>query len=498
MGSIIVEIEIVLSAFVGIVCGAVGVWLWQKRVIKNLESTFNEKLEKQRLENQRLSVTLAESKGTIQSMESTFTQRIKDLQENFELRSKEEKAHYEERLSAQKAYYEKQLIERKESYEAQILAQKAHSQDILHKLQEQYTLTQTENNKKEEELKNAFKALSAEILEKNTQSFQHNQIISLQPLKDEIARFTKQMQHNHENTLTQHTTLIAQIEQLSKLNQQLSNDAHNLTNALKGGNKTQGNWGEIILQRVFENSGLQEGREYELQTSMRNDEAQMLRPDAIIKLPKSKNEERCVIVDAKTSLVAYEKLCNASDELERQKAKKELEASIKQHFSNLSSKNYQQYLQGQKLDFVLMFIPVEGAFLEAMNSNMHLYNEAYQKGVVLVSPTTIMAVLKMIHNLWDIEYRNKNIDKIFTEIVKLFESIRRFEKDLESLGKNITTLQTTYEKVMTKYNGKQGISSKGRNIQHLLRGGQKQMLLDSANTDELGENESIESGNEED
>ena len=285
MGNIIVEIEIILSAFVGIVCGAVGVWLWQKRVIKNLESTFNEKLEKQRLENQSLSVTLAESKGTMQSMESTFTQRIKDLQENFELRSKEEKAHYEERL----------------------IAERAHSQDILHKLQEQYTLTQTENNKKEEELKNAFKAISADILRQNTQSFNQMQLLSLQPLREEITRFTKQLNDNHTSTLTQHTALQTQIEQLSKLNMQLSNDAHNLTNALKVEIKQKENWGEIILQRVFENSGLQEGREYELQTSMRNDEAQMLRPDAIVKLPKSGNEQRCVIVDSKTSLIAYEK-----------------------------------------------------------------------------------------------------------------------------------------------------------------------------------------------
>lgn len=201
MGNIIVEIEIILGAFIGIVCGAVGVWLWQKRVIKNLESTFNEKLEKQRLENQSLSVTLAESKGTMQSMESTFTQRIKDLQENFELRSKEEKAHYEERL----------------------IAEKAHSQDILHKLQEQYTLTQTENNKKEEELKNAFKAISADILRQNTQSFNQMQLLSLQPLREEITRFTKQLNDNHTSTLTQHTALQTQIEQLSKLNMQLSN-----------------------------------------------------------------------------------------------------------------------------------------------------------------------------------------------------------------------------------------------------------------------------------
>ena len=247
---------------------------------------------------------------------------------------------------------------------------------------------QKNEERSKQELSNAFKALGAEILSQNTQNFKQEQSLSLQPLKDEIMRFTKQLNDNHTSALTQHTALQTQIEQLSKLNMQLSTDAHNLTNALKGENKTQGNWGEVILQRVFENSGLQEGREYELQVDMRDNNNDKLRPDAIVKLPKSGDEQRCVVVDAKTSLIAYERLCNAQDKQERVLAQKDLADSIKSHFKGLSSKNYQQYTQGQKLDFVLMFIPIEGAFLEAMQYNPMLYDEAYQKGVVLVSPTS--------------------------------------------------------------------------------------------------------------
>ena len=431
----------VFCGIAGLVCGAFGAWIWHKKALKTLESAHNEKIQNQILENQSLSVALAESKGIITSLESAFTQRFADLEKGFETRLAE---------------------------------QKVHSQDMLHRLQEQYTLTQEEIQKNEErskqELSNAFKALGAEILSQNTQNFKQEQSLSLQPLKDEIMRFTKQLNDNHTSALTQHTALQTQIEQLSKLNMQLSTDAHNLTNALKGENKTQGNWGEVILQRVFENSGLQEGREYELQVDMRDNNNDKLRPDAIVKLPKNGDEQRCVVVDAKTSLIAYERLCNAQDKQERVLAQKDLADSIKSHFKGLSSKNYQQYTQGQKLDFVLMFIPIEGAFLEAMQYNPMLYDEAYQKGVVLVSPTTIMAVLKIINNLWQMEYRNKNIDKIFEEIHRLFESIRRFEGTLEKLGQNIGTLSKTYEDVMKKYEGNQGIANKSEKIQQLLKG----------------------------
>ncbi len=371
-----------------------SIWLWLHHRFKKKQSqliathnatTQSLQIQIQNLEKhiQTLSLEYAQATTTLQMIESSHTQRLNDMQK---------------------------------VCEARLLEEKTRSEHMIHTLKEQFYHTQEEQDKNKEELKNAFKAISADILRQNTQSFNQMQLLSLQPLREEITRFTKQLNDNHTATLTQHTALQTQIEQLSKLNVQLSNDAHNLTNALKGRNKAQGNWGEIILQRVFENSGLQEGREYELQISMRDEQSQILRPDAIVKLPKSGNEQRCVIVDSKTSLVAYEKLCNAQNEMQKLSAQKELAHSIQTHFNNLSAKNYHQYLQGQKLDFVLMFIPIEGAFLEAMQYDSTLYDRAYQKGVVLVSPTTIMAVLKIIHNLWQIEYRDKNINKIFNEI----------------------------------------------------------------------------------
>ena len=174
--------------------------------------------------------------------------------------------------------------------------------------------------------------------------------------------------------------------------------------------------GKRNFQRVLENSGLQREGNMRFQQTLYDDSSNLLRPDAIIKLPKHNEQERCVVVDSKTSLIAYERLCNAENEEDKILARKKLALSIQSHINALSGKNYQQYLQGQKLDFVLMFVPIEGAFLEAMQYDMSLYDKAYQKGVVLVSPTTIMAVLRIIHNLWQFEHRNKNVDKIFNEI----------------------------------------------------------------------------------
>lgn len=439
-----------LTLSVGVIslCMCFGFYIWHTRRIRKLESSHNIVLEqyKERLSQQNIALQKAQNEQEI--LQSQMSQRLQDMHQ---------------------------------MHQNALLEEKAHSQAMLQNLKEQFIYAQNEQEKLKEqnkqELQNAFKALSADILAQNTQSFNQNQILSLQPLRDEIQRFTKQLSLNHETNLKQHTSLETQIHQLHKLNLQLSTDAHNLTNALKGENKIQGNWGEVILQRVLENSGLQQGREYEIQQTLYDDSSNLLRPDAIIKLPKHNEQERCVVVDSKTSLIAYERLCNAENEEDKILARKELALSIQSHINALSGKNYQQYLQGQKLDFVLMFVPIEGAFLEAMQYDMSLYDKAYQKGVVLVSPTTIMAVLRIIHNLWQFEHRNKNVDKIFNEIQKLFVYIERFENTLDKLGKNINTLQKTFtDDVMVKYNGTQGIANKSENIQKLLKGAGVDMI----------------------
>lgn len=439
-----------LYAFL-LVGSSIGFYLWHIKklkthaqalcILQDKNLSLEQALQAQSSTIHSLESTLKEAQNAFQILESTNAQRLEDMRQNCEARIAEEKAHSQHMLQTLKEQFSKAKEEQDKAYE-----------------------------KSREELSNTFKALSAEILQQNTQNFNQQQILSLQPLKEQIEFFSKQLTLNHNASIEQNTALLTQIEQLHKLNHQISTEAQNLTNALKGENKIQGNWGEVILQKVLEASGLREGQEYELQKKLQDDESKTLRPDAVIKLPKSGGEERCVVVDSKTSLVAYERLCNAQSEQERLEAQKALGASIKGHFKGLSAKNYQQFLNGQKLDFVLMFIPIEGAFLEAMHQDINLYNEAYKEGVVLVSPTTIMAVLRIIHNLWQFEHRNANMEKIFSEIQKLFKGIAQFEEALEGLGRNIQTMNKTYEGVMTKYNGRQGIANKSERIHKLLRG----------------------------
>lgn len=447
-----------------LVGGGAGFYLWHRKKLKIVELAHAQALCALQEQNLSLEQTCQAQNSTILSLEST----LKEAQNAFQIL---------ESTNAQR------LEDMRQNCEARIAEEKVHSQHMLQALKEQFGKAKEEQDrayeKNKEELTNTFKALSAEILNQNTQHFNQQQILSLQPLKEQIAFFSKQLTLNHNVSIEQNAALLTQIEQLHKLNHQISTEAQNLTNALKSENKKQGTWGEMILQKVLENSGLREGQEYELQTTLHNDESKTLRPDAVIKLPKSGGEERCVVVDSKTSLVAYERLCNAQSESERLEAQKALSASIKTHFKSLSAKNYQQFLNGQKLDFVLMFIPIEGAFLEAMHQDMNLYNEAYKEGVVLVSPTTIMAVLRIIHNLWQFEHRNANMEKIFTEIQKLFKTIAQFEEALKTLGRNIDTMDKTYKNVMTKYGGQQGIANKSERIHKLLRGAgfeEKQML----------------------
>lgn len=431
--------EMAIFASVAVVCAICAIFYHYKS-IKRVESEKSKALEVA----QEATIALSEANIKLQMLESSHAKQIANLQEMYETRISEEQTRSKQMISALNEQEQKQRLE----------------------------------------LQNAFKALSSEILAQSTQSFNQQQMLSLKPLKDDIARFSKQLSDNHATSISQHASLETQINQLNKLSMSLSNEALNLTNALKGDNKAQGNWGEVILQKVLENSGLVKDREYTLQSSMQGDDDRILRPDAIVKLPKSNETERCVVIDAKTSLIAYERLCNAKEPESRDTYRQELSASLQSHIKNLSAKNYQQYLNGQKLDFVLMFIPIEGAFLEAMQADSSLYDKAYQKGVVLVSPTTIMAVLRIIHNLWQFEYRNKNLDRIFGEITKLFKRIEGFEGTLVGLGKNIGTMQKTYEDVMTKYNGKQGIANKSAEIHKLLKGSGVDEIADDRESSE--------------
>ncbi|HOY49589.1 MAG TPA: DNA recombination protein RmuC, partial [Flavobacteriales bacterium] len=250
-----------------------------------------------------------------------------------------------------------------------------------------------------------FRNIANELLEDKSKRFtetnKENIDLILKPLKEKIAEFEKTVDTTHKASLQDFSALREQIGSLKELNQQMSKDAINLTKALKGETKTQGNWGEFILESVLEKSGLTKGREYVVQESHNDEEGRRFQPDVIIRLPEGKS----IVIDSKVSLIGYEKMVSADDETQRLIAGKEHLASLRAHIRGLSEKNYQQLHSLKSLDFVLLFVPIEPAFAAAVQLDQALFNEAFDKNIVVVSPTTLLATLRTIASIWRQEYQ---------------------------------------------------------------------------------------------
>ena len=247
-------------------------------------------------------------------------------------------------------------------------------------------------------------------------------------------------------------SLIKEIRNLQELNARISKDAINLTNALKGESKTQGAWGEIILERVLEKSGLVKGREYEVQVSMKNEEGRRFQPDVVVHLPDGK----AVIIDAKVSLTAYERYCSSEDDIERAESLKLHIQSMQAHIRQLGDKDYHN-LEGVKtLDFILLFIPIEAAFSLAVQANNDLFSDAFDRNIVMVAPSTLLATLRTIQNIWRYEHQNKNAQEIANKAGALYDKFVNFVSDLENIGTRIESTQAAYRDAHNKL-----ISGKG-------------------------------------
>lgn len=310
--------------------------------------------------------------------------------------------------------------------------------------------TQTEEklvllNEAREQLGIQFQNLANQILEEKGQKFtQQNQAnlgALLSPLQEKIKAFQDQVAQTYDKDSKERLTLKNEIERLAALNNKISEDAVNLTQALKGSNKTQGIWGEMVLENVLESSGLRKGQEYVVQGSFSAEEGNQQRPDVVIYLPEGKH----MVVDSKMSLLAYERYCNAETEPARQAAQKEHLQSLRNHIKLLSEKNYQSLHGLKSLDFVLMFVPVEPAFMLAVTNDPTLFNDAFAKNVLLVSPSTLLATLRTIANIWRQEHQNRNAQAIADQCAKLYDKFVGFVDDLQEVGKRIEQTQSAYE-----------------------------------------------------
>ena len=323
----------------------------------------------------------------------------------------------------------------------------------IKELQEQFTLQ--------------FKNLANDIFEEKSKKFTDQNKVNiselLNPLKEKISDFEKRVEANSKESLEQSTALREQLKGLRDLNQQMTREAENLTKALKGDTKAQGTWGEFILESILEKSGLEKNREYFVQDSYTNDDGRRLQPDVVISLP----DDKSLIIDSKVSLVAYERYVNEAGEDHELHVKAHL-VSMRQHIKGLSEKNYQQRYGVKGLDFVLMFIPVEPAFSLAVQADAELFNAAYEKNIVIVSPSTLIATLRTIANIWKNEYQNQNAMEIARQGGNLYDKFVAFTDDLVKVGKSLESTQGVYKEAMKKlYEGKGNLVNRAEAIKKL-------------------------------
>lgn len=295
-----------------------------------------------------------------------------------------------------------------------------------------------------------FENLANKILEEKTSKFteqnKENLKNILSPLQEKILHFEKKVEDTHKESIDYHAALRQQILGLREMSEQMSKETINLTKALKGDSKMQGNWGELILERVLEKSGLEKGREYDVQQSFVNENGQRIQPDVIINLPDGKK----MIIDAKVSLTAYEKYANETDEALQIQALKEHINSIKRHVDGLSQKNYQDIYHMESPDFVLLFVPIESAFASALHEDNTLYNKAFEKNIVIVTPTTLLATLRTIDSMWANQKQQENALEIARQAGALYDKFEGFVQDLLRIGKKMNEAKGEYDNAMNK------------------------------------------------
>lgn len=296
----------------------------------------------------------------------------------------------------------------------------------------------------------AFEALAGRILEEKTTKFtatNHSKLTELlEPLRERLKEFQKKIEDTHLSDVRERGSLKEQLNYLKELNQQISQDAKNLTTALKGETKTQGTWGEFILERALEDSGLVKGREYDVQDSRQNEAGERQQPDVVIRLP----EDRRIVVDSKVSLLAFERHASAATDEDRAVALRDHLLSVRTHIKTLSEKDYPALYGFGSLDFTLLFIPVEPAFLLAVQADPDLYGMAWKKNIVLVSPTTLLATLRVVESVWRIERQNRNVMKIAEQAGRMHDTFVAFVGDLEKVSRNMQTAGKSLDEAIRK------------------------------------------------
>lgn len=419
--------------------------LWSQQKIKKLREMFGE--ERKVLENQ---IAALSQEKQIQSA---------DLQHNAESLEKQESL-----LLVQQQRVEELL---KDLTRTQ--AEKTAVEDLLQTQKKDLEAL-------EQRFQTQFENLAGKILKQNTVDFsqtqQKNMTDLLSPLKEKIATFEKKVEETYEKGLKDQTDLRAELKKLYELNSKISTEANNLTKALKADVKQQGNWGELVLERILDRSGLTKGVEYERETVTNNEAGKRIRTDVVIKLPENKH----LIIDSKVSLIAYEKAVNTEDESEKNHYLKEHVNSIKQHIKGLATKHYQSSPTFDTPDFVLLFIPVESSFALAVQQDNELFNIAWDNKIVIVSPSTLLATLRTVSSIWKQEQQTQNVQEIARQGGALYDKFVNFYTDLEKVGKKMNEAQDAYKESMKKlYEGSGNLVRRAEKLRNLGASSKKEL-----------------------
>ncbi len=356
-----------------------------------------------------------------------------------------------ENIKNEKEELKKSLLVENKRHEGLIITNTQKEATIQH-LNEKLSTQKSDLENIQEKFTKEFENLAQKILDEKSSKFtkQNKDNLSqiLSPLKERIQTFEEKVETTHKENIGYHAALKQQIASLKDINEQMSKETINLTKALKGDSKTQGNWGELVLERVLEKSGLVKGREYEMEKSFAIDDAtkKRLRPDVIIHLPAN----RKMIIDSKVSLTHYEQFVNEEDKLKKASFLKQHIQSLNRHVEQLSAKEYEDLYDIDSPDFVLLFVPVEPAFAVAINNDNQLYNKAFEKNIVIVTPTTLLATLRTIDSMWSNEKQQRNAMEIAKQAGMLYDKFEGFITDLTQVGKKMDDAKKEYSSAMNK------------------------------------------------
>ncbi len=436
-----------------VLSGAViGLWVKQKMQVRTqlLDQQIISDARWYQQQIEQLKVSLNNSVSELEELDQERDKAEYELkQQHGKLMAAIEKLRYFDAVKQERDRYSEEvakLREQKAQLDVQLREQEARHEQQLESSAEKLRLLESA----EERLKQQFEQLANKVFEDKTAKvdLQNKQSLDglLTPLKEQLEGFKKQVNDSFNSEAKERHTLVHELRNLQNLNEQMAKEALNLTQALKGDNKQQGNWGEVVLARVLAESGLREGHEYETQVSLQNEAGKRYQPDVIVHLPQDKQ----VVVDSKMALVAYERYFHAETDEERDTALRDHLIALRNHIKGLSQKDYHQLKGIESLDYVLMFIPVEPAFQVAIQADPSLVKDAMEQNIMLVSPTTLLVALRTIDNLWRNDRQNQNARHIAERASKLYDKLRLFVDDMESLGSALDRANQNYQGAMNK------------------------------------------------